>query len=59
MEYEIDEHFDDIMGYNNVKRLCSRALESDELVSILLSDPPSSAKTMFLESLRKLKERND
>ena len=36
----------------------SMALESDELVSILLSDPPASAKTMFLESLRKLKERN-
>jgi Holliday junction DNA helicase RuvB len=31
------------------------ALESDEQVSILLSGPPASAKTMFLESLRKLK----
>lgn len=59
MEYEIEELFDDIMGYNNVKRLCSMALKSDEQVSILLSDPPASAKAMFLESLRKLKERND
>jgi holliday junction DNA helicase RuvB len=31
------------------------ALESNEQVSILLSGPPASAKTMFLESLRKLK----
>jgi Holliday junction DNA helicase RuvB len=31
------------------------ALNSDEKVSILLSGPPASAKTMFLESLRKLK----
>ena len=31
------------------------ALESNEQVSILLSGPPASAKTMFLESLSKLK----
>jgi holliday junction DNA helicase RuvB len=31
------------------------ALDSDEQVSILLSGPPASAKTMFLESLSKLK----
>ena len=30
------------------------ALESNEQVSILLSGPPASAKTMFLESLSKL-----
>jgi Holliday junction DNA helicase RuvB len=54
-EYKIEELFDDIIGYNNVKRLFSMALESNEQVSILLSGPPASAKTMFLESLRKLK----
>jgi MoxR-like ATPase len=47
--------FKDIMGYNNVKRLFNMALESNEQVSILLSGPPASAKTMFLESLSKLK----
>ena len=31
------------------------ALNSDEQVSILVSGPPASAKTMFLESLSKLK----
>jgi DNA replicative helicase MCM subunit Mcm2 (Cdc46/Mcm family) len=50
-----EELFDDIIGYNNIKRLFSMALDSDEQVSILLAGPPASAKTMFLESLRKLK----
>jgi Holliday junction DNA helicase RuvB len=54
-ERRTEEIFNDIIGYNNVKRLFSMALESDEQVSILLSGPPASAKTMFLESLRKLK----
>src|SRR6266540_3869573 len=47
--------FKDIIGYNEVKRLFSMALESNKQVSILLSGPPASAKTMFLESLSKLK----
>jgi Holliday junction DNA helicase RuvB len=54
-ERRTEEIFNDIIGYNNVKRLFSMALESDEQVSILLSCPPASAKTMFLESFRKLK----
>jgi holliday junction DNA helicase RuvB len=44
--------FKDIIGYINVKRLFNMALESNEQVSILLSGPPASAKTMFLESLK-------
>jgi DNA replicative helicase MCM subunit Mcm2 (Cdc46/Mcm family) len=54
-EHKTSPHFNDILGYNDVKRLFSMALESDEQVSILLSGPPASAKTMFLESLSKLK----
>ena len=54
-ERRTEEIFNDIIGYNNVKRLLGMALESDEQVSILLSGPPASAKTMFLESLMKLK----
>ena len=54
-ERRTEEIFNDIIGYNNVKRLFNMALESNEQVSILLSGPPASAKTMFLESLRKLK----
>jgi MoxR-like ATPase len=47
--------FNDIIGYNDVKRLIRMALDSDEQSHILLSGPPVSAKTMFLESLSKLK----
>jgi DNA replicative helicase MCM subunit Mcm2 (Cdc46/Mcm family) len=47
--------FNHIIGYNNTKRLFRMGLDSDEQVSILLSGPPASAKTMFLESVRKLK----
>ena len=54
-ERRTEEIFNDIIGYNNVKRLFNMALESNEQVSILLSGPPASAKTMFLESLSKLK----
>ena len=47
--------FNDIIGYNDVKRLFRMGLNSDEQSHILLSGPPASAKTMFLESLSKLK----
>ena len=47
--------FNYIIGYNDVKRLVMLALDSDEQSHILLSGPPASAKTMFLESLSKLK----
>jgi Holliday junction DNA helicase RuvB len=46
--------FNDIIGYDDVKRLFRMALDSDEQSHILLSGPPASAKTMFLESLIKL-----
>jgi MoxR-like ATPase len=54
-ERRTEEIFNDIIGYNNIKRLFRLALDSDEETHILLSGPPASAKTMFLESLRKLK----
>ena len=47
--------FNDIIGYNDVKRLFRMGLDSDEQSHILLSGPPASTKTMFLESLSKLK----
>jgi Holliday junction resolvasome RuvABC ATP-dependent DNA helicase subunit len=47
--------FNDIIDYNDVKGLFRMGLDSDEQSHILLSGPPASAKTMFLESLNKLK----
>ena len=49
-----DRLFENIVGYENEKRLFRMALESEHTPSILLSGPPASAKTMFLESLMKL-----
>jgi replication-associated recombination protein RarA len=45
-------------GYNNIKRLFRMALESNDhtTTSILLSGPPASAKTLFLQSLMKLQD---
>jgi holliday junction DNA helicase RuvB len=47
--------FDDIYGYDNIKRLFRMALESSHgTCSVLLSGPPASAKTLFLQCLIKL-----
>jgi hypothetical protein len=50
-----DRLFENIYGYDDVKRLFRMALESDHRCSILLTGPPASAKTLFLQSLMKLK----
>jgi replication-associated recombination protein RarA len=50
-----DKLFENIIGYDNVKRLFRMALESAQATtSILLSGPPASAKTLFLQCLMKL-----
>ena len=54
-ESKTEELFDDIIRYNNIKRLFRLALDSNEETHILLSGPHASAQTMFLESLSKLK----
>jgi DNA polymerase III delta prime subunit len=40
--------FGDIQGYDDVKDLLRRALDSDENYNLLLCGPPASAKTLFL-----------
>jgi Holliday junction DNA helicase RuvB len=51
-----DKLFADIYGCDDIKKLFRMALESDHTCSILLTDPPASAKTLFLQSLMKLKD---
>src|SRR5215475_12176843 len=48
--------FENIYGYDNIKRLFRMALESSDNTpaSILLSGPPASAKTLFLQCPLKL-----
>jgi holliday junction DNA helicase RuvB len=48
--------FGNIYGYEHVKRLFQMALQSNHSCSILLTGPPTSAKTLFLQSLMKLKD---
>jgi Holliday junction DNA helicase RuvB len=43
--------FEDIVGYDHIKRLFRMTLESESTTHILLTGPPASAKTMFLQSL--------
>jgi Holliday junction DNA helicase RuvB len=51
-----DKLFADIYGYDNIKKLFRMALESSHTCSILLTGPPASAKTLFLQSLMKVKD---
>jgi len=46
-----DNLFEDIVGYDHLKRLFRMALDSESVIHILLVGPPASAKTMFLTSL--------
>jgi holliday junction DNA helicase RuvB len=46
-----DTIFGDTVGYDHIKRLFRMALGSDSTTHILLTGPPASAKTMFLQSL--------
>lgn len=43
--------FEEIIGYDHIKRLFRMALDSDPAIHILLVGLPASAKTMFLTSL--------
>jgi replication-associated recombination protein RarA len=51
-----DKLFADIYGCNDIKKLFRMALESNHTCSILLTGPPASAKTLFLQSLMKPKD---
>jgi replication-associated recombination protein RarA len=55
-----NQFFENVYGYDNIKRLFRMALESTQhtqhTTSILLSGPPASAKTLFLQSLMKLQD---
>jgi Holliday junction DNA helicase RuvB len=51
-----DKLFTDNYGCDAIKKLFGMALESNDTCSILLTGPPSSAKTLFLQCLMKLKD---
>ena len=45
------EIFNDIVGYNDIKRLFLMAINSVESIHIALAGPPASAKTIFMRCL--------
>jgi len=47
------EVFDEIVGYEDVKELLVKALNSPRAINVLLVGPPASAKTLFLEAIAK------
>jgi len=50
-----DHLFEDIVGFDHIKRLFRMALDSESAIHILMVGPPATAKTMFLTSLMQLK----
>ncbi|HEY9385712.1 MAG TPA: hypothetical protein VIP70_01625 [Nitrososphaeraceae archaeon] len=53
---EEDKLFENIYDYDNIKRLFRMALESTYRNSVLLSGPPASAKTLFVQYRMRLKD---
>jgi holliday junction DNA helicase RuvB len=43
-----DNEFSNIQGYDDIKDIVRRALDSEESCNLLFSGPPASAKTLFL-----------
>jgi Holliday junction DNA helicase RuvB len=53
-EEEKDKLFEDIIGYDDIKRLFRMAINANDPVHVLLIGPPASAKTVFMKTLTKL-----
>ena len=47
--------FAKIQGYEDIKDIVLRALESDENYNLLFVGPPSSSKTLFLQGILEMK----
>jgi holliday junction DNA helicase RuvB len=45
--------FQDIEGYNDIKKLVMRCIVSSEPIHVILDGPPASGKTIFLSSMEK------
>lgn len=49
-----DNAFDIIVGYDDVKGIISKGLQSDQPVNVLFIGAPGTAKSMFLEELNRI-----
>ena len=50
-EVHKDDFFEDIIGYNDIKKFLRMSINTEEPIHILLIGPPASAKTMFIKSM--------
>lgn len=55
-ELKDKEIFDDVVGYEDIKFIMRRSMASNDIVNILMSGPPGSAKTVFLMCINKLSD---
>ena len=49
-------NFDSIQGYDDLKEIIIRALDSDENYNLLFVGPPASSKTLFLQGILDIKK---
>ncbi len=54
--YHKELTFSKIVGYDDVKDIVNRALDSEENINILLDGPPASAKSLFLREIQENKK---
>src|SRR5215467_11622744 len=47
--------FDNIQGYDDIKNIVRRTLDSEDNYNLLFTGPPASAKTLFLLGVLELK----
>ncbi|MFZ0513255.1 MAG: AAA family ATPase [Candidatus Nitrosopolaris sp.] len=48
ISFKHQDIFENISGYDDIKEIVKRALASEDNYNLLLTDPPASAKTLFL-----------
>ncbi len=54
VKHKTRNDFDNIEGYQDIKNIIIRVLESEESYNLLLCGPPASCKTLFLLGIQKL-----
>ena len=57
-KHSTSDAFDKIQGYDDLKQIVSRALDTEDNYNLLLIGPPASSKTLFLMGILDIRNRN-